>query len=722
VKNRIGYQVVLRLFCAFWVTPFLSIVILSLPVRADESPTTQLSLPEAEPKPQTSSTQASTQPTQLSEVVVHGRAESLVGIADTSNQGYVGQAQIETRPLLRPAEILETVPGLVITQHSGPGKANQYFLRGFQLDHGTDFAVTLDGVPQNMPTHAHGQGYLDLNYLIPELVDDINFRKGPYYGDTGDFSAAGAADIRYVDTLPKGILSVTGGSYDYVRTLLADSFKLGDGNLMGAIEAYHEGGPWQYTDGYKRINGVLKYSEGNDTAGFRITGFAYHGDWRATDQIPERAVDDGLIGEFGSLNPTDGGNSQHYTLVAEGHQKDANTSDDLILFGSYYDLDLFNDFTYFLNDPVHGDQFEQQDRRSIAGLRFAHSWFTSFLGRDSDNTIGLQFRNDDINNSLHLTEDRVRLSDVRTDHVLESSVGIYAENKTQWLTKFRTEGALRGDIFYMSDDSDNPLNTGKKTSAIFSPKLNLIFGPWAKTEFYLSGGYGYHSNDARSVLTTVSPSTLVPATGSRALTRAHGAEVGVRTSAIPRLQSTLSLFVLDLESELVFDGDTAESVPAGPTRRLGIEFTNYYNLTDWLDWDADYSISQARFTDHEADGDYVPESVSDVLETGFTAHDFPILPKAFGSIKARYFGPRPLTQDDSIKSNSSTLVDAELGYEVNDTWTIKADALNLLNARTDDIEYFYTSRLPGEPAAGVNDKHVHPAEPFELRITLTARF
>lgn len=721
MKNRISPLVAMGFLCVCGVTLFDAFVTLGQATTMSEPPTTQLALPETQTAAQPS-TQPSTQPTRLSEVVVHGRSESLVGIADTSSQGYVGQAQIEERPLLRPAEILETVPGLVITQHSGPGKANQYFLRGFQLDHGTDFAVTLDGVPQNMPTHAHGQGYLDLNYLIPELVDDINFRKGPYYGDVGDFGAAGSADIRYVDTLDKGIFSVTGGSYDYERILLADSFKLGDGNLLGAIEAYHENGPWQYPDGYKRINGVLKYSEGNDTAGFRITGFAYHGDWRATDQIPEQAVDEGLIGEFGSLSPTDGGNSQHETLVLEGHEKDQNTSDDLLIFGSYYDLDLYNDFTYFLNNPVMGDQFEQQDRRSIQGLRFAHSWYSSFLGRDSDNTVGLQFRNDDINNSLHLTDDRVRYADVRSDHVLESSVGIYAENKTQWLDKFRTEGALRGDIFYMSDDSDNPLNTGQKTYGLVSPKLILIFGPWDKTEFYLSGGYGYHSNDARSAISTVSPSTLVPAIGARPLTRADGAEVGVRTSAIPRLQSTLSLFVLDLQSELVFDGDTAESVPAGPTRRIGLEFTNYYNLTDWLDWDADYAISQARFTDHEAAGDYVPESVSDVLETGFTAHDFPILPQAYGSIRCRYFGPRPLTQDGTIRSNSSTFVDAELGYNINDVWSVKADMLNLLNAKTDDIEYYYTYRLQGQPAAGETGKVVHPAEPFELRITLTARF
>ena len=293
---------------------------------------------------------------------------------------------MERRPILRPAEILEAVPGLVITQHSGPGKANQYFLRGFQLDHGTDFAVTLNDVPQNLPSHAHGQGYLDLNYLIPELVLDINYRKGPYSADVGDFSSAGSADIQYVDTLPRGIYLAEGGSYGYARTLLANSASLGNGNLLYAFEYGHEDGPWDVPDAYKKLNAVLRYSEGDRSAGWSVTATGYHGEWRATNQIAERAVTQGLIDRFGSLDPTDAGRSQRYTVVGEGHQRDADGESHIAIYGVWYYLDLFNDFTYFLTDPVHGDQFEQQDRRfySRPGARGGpHLEHTQLFGRDS---------------------------------------------------------------------------------------------------------------------------------------------------------------------------------------------------------------------------------------------------------------------------------------------------------------------------------------------------
>lgn len=305
----------------------------------------------------------------LPAVRVFGRGVDLLGVADTASQGYVGPEELARRPILRPAEILEAVPGLVITQHSGPGKANQYFLRGFQLDHGTDFAVTLEGVPQNLPSHAHGQGYLDLNPLIPELVEDIRYRKGPYSADVGDFSSAGSADLKYMDALPRGIAMVEGGSYGYARGLLADSTRLGAGRLLYALEFEHEDGPWDVPDAYNRYNGVLKYSQGDASDGLSITGLGYHGEWNATNQIARRAVTEGLIDRFGSLDPSDGGNSQQYTVVAEAHHKDADSSDNLLAFAKWYDMDLFNDFTYFLNDPVRGDQFEQQDRRFISGLR-----------------------------------------------------------------------------------------------------------------------------------------------------------------------------------------------------------------------------------------------------------------------------------------------------------------------------------------------------------------
>ena len=678
--------------------------------------------PSTRPGPTLGPTTGPAEGTALPTVVVHGRAEGLLGVADTSNQGYVGAEELANRPLLRPAEVLEAVPGLVITQHSGPGKANQYFLRGFQLDHGTDFAVTLDGVPQNLPSHAHGQGYCDLNYLIPELVDNIQYRKGPYSADVGDFSSAGSADIRYVDKLPQGIAIAEAGSYGYARVLLADSTPTAHGNLLYAFELGHEDGPWARPDAYKKLNAVAKYSEGDADNGLSVTGFGYHGEWRATNQVPRRAILDGDIDRFGSIDPTDAGQSQRYTIVGEAHQRSVDSFASLTAFVTWYDMDLFNDFTYFLYDPVHGDQFEQQDRRVYAGLRGSYQWNSPIFGLESETTIGLQARNDDINNSLHHTEDRVRIGLVEAADILETSVGVYVENRTKWSDKFRTEGSLRGDFYNFNVDANISANSGTVNTGIFSPKLNLIFGPWDKTEFYVSLGDGYHSNDARGITGTVVPSTLLPGTRVTPLTRAQGIDLGVRTETIPHLQSTATLWGLDLKSEEVFDGDTAETVPSGPSRRYGVEFANYYTPTGWLTIDADYSISRAYFTDHEAAGNYVPESVQDVFEAGVTIHDPLEMKGLFGSIRVRYFGPRPLTQDDSVKSNSSTIVNAEVGYQIDPSWTLRVDILNLLNTKTNDIEYYYTSRLPGEPAAGVADIHLHPAEPLEIRASLTARF
>lgn len=655
-------------------------------------------------------------------VVVHGRSDDLVGIADSATEGTIGGAELAQRPILRPAEVMETVPGLVITQHSGPGKANQYFLRGFQLDHGTDFSTTLDGVPQNLPSNAHGQGYMDLNYLIPELILDVDYRKGPYYAQDGDFSLAGSADIRYVDRLDRGILIAEGGSYDYERVLVANSVRVKNGDLLYAFDFTHEGGPWDVPDNYKRINGLVKYTGGDSNSGYRLSAYAYHGEWTATNQIAQLAIDEGLIDRFGSLNPTDGGVSDRYTMVGEAFQKTATTSASLIGFIGWYDMDLFNDFTYFLNNPIQGDQFEQQDRRIYLGIRGSFAWDAKLLGRDSTFTVGFQFRNDDIRDGLYQTENRARLSVVRKDYVIETAIGLYAQNRTQWFDKFRTEGGVRVDYINFHVDSDNPANSGVANGVICSPSLNLIFGPWNKTEFYLSGGEGYHSNDARGVTTTIIPSTLVPAAHATPLVRGDGAEVGVRTGAIPGLQSTVSVWLLHLHSEQTFDGDTAESVPSGPTLRYGIEFGNYYTPTNWLTIDADYSLSRAKFTNNEPAGNDVPESIQSVAEAGITFHDMPQIPKLFGSMRLRYFGPRPLTQNDSVTSQSSTIVNAELGYKFDSTWTLKVDALNLFNVKTDDIEYYYNYRLPGQPAGGASGKVIHPAEPLEFRVSLEARF
>ena len=338
---------------------------------------------------------------------VQGRADDLVGIAASATQGTVGQTEIQDRPILRSGEVLEAVPGFIITQHAGGGKANQYFLRGFNLDHGTDIAIFVDDMPLNLPSHAHGEGYADMNTVIPEFVQRVNFEKGPYYADVGNFGAAGSAHMEFFKTLPQNFFQVEGGMYGYGRAVFGVSRKLGKGSLLYGGEAYHDNGPWTtHEDNFYKYNGLVTYSQGGDDNGFGITARAYRGTWHSSDQIPVDAIP--LVGYFGALNPTDGGESQRYSLQSEWHRRGANSETKITVYGFYYDLNLFSDFTYYLDDPNKGDQFEQQDRRWVAGLDAHHTIFSQWFGRKVENTIGLQLRNDWVHNGLYRTEDRVR--------------------------------------------------------------------------------------------------------------------------------------------------------------------------------------------------------------------------------------------------------------------------------------------------------------------------
>ena len=658
--------------------------------------------------------------TSLPEVVVTaGVDDNLLGVADSAAEGTVGSAQLARRPLLRSGELLETVPGLIVTQHSGAGKANQYFLRGFNLDHGTDFATTLGGMPVNLPSHGHGQGYADLNFIIPELVSTIDYRKGPYHAGAGDFSSAGAAEMAYATHLPQNLARVTAGGFGYDRELFAASPSVGSGHLLYAVEVQHHDGPWEHPDNSNKINGVLRYSQGDGILGCSLTAMGYRGVWDSTDQVARRAVDDGMIGRFGTLDPTTGGDSQRYSLQGEWHRRDADSVTQLSAYGFYYDLDLFSDFTYFLHDPVNGDQFEQQDRRGVGGLQASHTLHHELAGKPAVTTFGLQARGDSIDNGLFNTNARQRLSTVREDEIWQTSLSPYLENRVRWTETFRTVAGLRADLYHFDVNSDNPANSGDADAAIASPKMNLIFGPWAGTEVYVSGGLGFHSNDARGVTTRVNPVTGAAVSPADPLVRTKGAEAGLRTAWLPGLQSTLSFWMLDIDSELLFAGDAGTTEASRPSRRHGVELSNFYHATKWLTVDADLSLSQARFRDEDLAGDHIPGSTEAVLATGISVHD---LNGFFGELRLRYFGPRALIEDDSVRSSASILLNARAGCELTKRWTVAIEVFNLLDTKANDIEYYYTSRLAGEPAAGVDDRHFHPAEPRSLRVSMTARF
>jgi len=675
---------------------------------------------------------------------VQGREDDLVGIANSATQGTVGAREIQDRPILRSGEVLETVPGLIITQHAGGGKANQYFLRGFNLDHGTDFAIFIDDMPLNLPSHAHGEGYADMNTVIPEFVRRVNFEKGPYYADVGNYGSAGSAHLEFFKTLPQNFVKVEGGMYGYGRVVFGVSQKLGPGNLLYGGEAYHDDGPWTHPDNYYKFNGLLTYSQEGYANGFSVTARGYHGKWNSSDQIPENAVP--VVGFFGALNPTDGGHSQRYSLQAEWHRQGANSASRVVVYGFYYDLDLFSDFTYFLTDLGRGDQFEQKDRRWVAGLYAQHTIFSQWFGRRVENTFGLQVRNDWIRNGLYQSENRVRVdktdsgtgtilpATTQADRFTDTQPGFWVENKIQWAEKFRSVAALRGDLDYFDVTSlVNPANSGTASKLLPSPKLSLTFGPWFNTEFYTQGGFSFHSNDGRGATQTVQPVSAdnpypdTPVAKIPALVPTKGGEIGVRTVAFPHLQSTISLWYLRSASELQQDGDTGGTVASPqPSNRYGIEWANYYTPGENLAFDFDLANSKALYTSIDEDdaapgspgGKRVPEAVGLVISSGITFHDYKGLSS---SLRLRFFGPRNLTSDGIYRSQATALLNGELGYQFHEKWHVTAEFLNLLNRRDHDIDYAYTSRVAPTAAPAFTDVF-HPVEPFQVRFALGRTF
>jgi hypothetical protein len=632
---------------------------------------------------------------------------------DAASEQRISGETLNTRPVTRPGEILEAVPGLIVTQHSGEGKANQYFLRGFNLDHGTDISINLDGMPVNMRSHAHGQGYSDLNFMIPELVDNLLVRKGPYWAEEGDFSSAGAVHISYADGLEKNLVSATGGSFGYWRGLAAGSMLLGSGLLSGGtvtaageIERYN--GPWDVPDNVRKYNGVLRYTKGTQDNGFALTGMAYTNSWHATNQTATRAVDEGIVDRFGTLDPTDGGDTQRYSLSARWSRKDENSADRVEGYFIFSTLNLFNDFTYFLNDPVNGDQFQQSDQRKVYGGNASHTTIQTIAGFAAENMVGLQVRHDSIDLGLFNTVNRVAISTIRTDHVEESSIGLYMQEKIAWTDWLRSTVGVRGDLFWATDDSGLPGGSAQSTAFMPNPKAGLVFGPFARTEFYVNAGAGFHSNDVRGL------SQSVPL-----LVQSRGAEVGVRTQAVRGLDSTVSLFLLDFDSELVFNGDAGDTSPSRPSRRIGVEWANRWRLSSWAMLDGDAAYTQARFKDADNPiGSFIPEAPAWVMSAGVTLGDDL---GWFGALRWRYFGPRPLIEDGSVYSSPTSLFNARLGYAFESGIKITLDALNLLNAQADQITYYYQSQLRSE-STPVYDTHFHPVEPLAFRLNVAKAF
>ena len=662
---------------------------------------------------------------ELSAVEVRAKAENLEGVAAAGSQGVVSSQRLASVPILRPGEALEMVPGLIVTQHAGDGKANQYFLRGFNLDHGTDFATYVGGMPVNMPTHAHGQGYTDLNFLIPELVDRISYRKGPYYAEEGDFSSAGAAHIDYFRKIDGTLGQVTVGQHGYARSLLAGSPVVGNGNLLYALELFHNDGPWQVHENYRKLNGLLRYSEGSRYDGFSVTGMAYRGRWTSTDQIAKRAIDSGLVDRFGSLDSTTGGETYRYSLSGEWAKRGENSQSKANVWWLRSGLDLWSNFQYCLNDLAAtgtcdtGDQFKQGERRQAGGFAASHTRYDNWGGFDVSNAFGVQGRIDRLHPvGLYNTSARNTWNTVREDKVTQRSLALWVQNEWRWNSWFRTIAGARGDAYDFTVDSNLSANSGKANEQMVTPKLALIFGPWQKTELYLNYGHGFHSNDARGTTITQEPGTGNAVDKVKPLVRTKGYEIGLRSEIVPGWQSTVALWQLDVGSELLFVGDAGTTEASRPSRRYGLEWTNLYVATDWLAFDADLAWSHARFNDANPAGSYIPGAVNATANLGMTVDH---IGPWFGALRFRYFGQRPVIEDNSVRSSGSALTNLRLGYRVGKQTQVAFDVYNLFDRQVNDIEYWYESQLAGETAP-LADRHIHPTEPRTFRLSINQRF
>ncbi len=647
----------------------------------------------------------------LEEIVVYGRAEEQLGAAIAASSGQVGEADIQLASRLRVGELVESVPGMVATQHSGTGKANQYFLRGFNLDHGTDFSAYANGVPVNMRSHGHGQGYLDLNFLIPEMVSTTTFRKGPYHAGVGDFSSAGSVEFHYYDKLPETMATATLGQDDYLRGLAAGSAAVGSGTLTAALDVTRYDGPWMQPENLAQDKFQLRYVVPIRDAQVRFDLQGYTGEWDATDQIPERAVRSGLVDELGFIDPDLGGNTDRFAFTAVVELPKWS----ITAYALDYDFRLFSNFTYFLDEPVFGDEFEQQDNRRVYGidLEGAHE----FLGaRRTTLRWGLQSRIDDIDAlGLYRTVARNRRDAVRVDSVEERSIGMFGELEFHITDRLRSIVGIRGDYYDWDVRALRLENQGSNDDTIYSPKLSFAYRLTDALEGYVNWGRGFHSNDVRGTTISVDPVTGDAVDPAEPLVPTEGAEIGLRMERADRFNATLVGFWLEVDSELVFVGDAGGTEANSGSKRRGVEASVFWQATDWLAVDGNYTYTDASFLGRHRGDDAIPGAVESTGSLGLNA----VWPGGFtANARVRYLGRAPLVESGSVRTDASVLVNAGIGYRF-DSIAVQLDVFNLFDSNDHDISYFYASRLPGEPFAGVEDVHFHPLEPRTVRASIT---
>lgn len=678
-----------------------------------------------------------------SEIVVTASRVDLLGKANTASQGTITAKEVELRPVYRASQIFESIPGLVVTIHSGEGKAQQYLIRGYNLDHGTDFASFVDGMPVNRPTNTHGQGYSDLNFIIPQTVAGLDYTKGPYYAAIGDFGAVASAQTRIADETPAQA-TVTVGTDGYQQLVTGGTYHLGDDRrLLGAVELTHYDGPWQPTQNFRKANALLRYSQGTAIDGMSLTAMFYQSAGRLITDQPLRAIEQGLIDRFGTLDPTDASRSLRYSLSAHLDKPIGAGALAVNLYGIHSTMTLWNNFTHYLDDPINGDQEEQNENRTTAGGALAYTITSTFAGVGFETVMGFQGRYDTVFVDRRHTVGRTTILPgcqlAREDgptltypavngycnadraHLLD--VAPYVQETVRWTPWLRTVAGVREEYYHATDRSIVTGTRGRGHQWLFQPKGSLILGPWAKTEFYVSAGRGFHSDDVRGVFGTV-PEVGVPLSGGATplLAQTSGYEIGVRSNIVPRLQVQLAAFQQDFTSELTYNADSGQDEAGAPSRRQGIEVSGQYHPFRWLELNTDLAFSKPRYhTDDLAayglNARYIADAPNFIYSAGVLV-DY--LNGWSGSLVWRRLGTHHLADGEAYPTDKGySEWNLQIGYTLPRGWRVGVGVFNLFDSHDEAADYFYTSRLPGEPAEGITGFQVHPLEPRSARFSIT---
>ena len=661
------------------------------------------------------------------EVTVAGRADSLVGVSASASEGTIGAAELASRPLLRSSDVMEVVPGVAMTQHSTGGHAPIILLRGYNLDHGTDFATFLEGVPLNLPSHAHAQGYTDLNFLINDVVGRIDFQKGPYAAAVGDFGTAGAANIELADTVAEPFGSFETGPNNFVEALAGGSSVRAASRWLYAAEASHYDGPSVVPDDFRRAKGVLRYSAGDAQRGRSVSLLSAAARWNASDGYPERAAARGYITRFGTLDSTDGGRTQRHLAIGSWKTTRDTTLTRVTAYAQYYDFDLFSNLTFWALDPQLGDQIQQSERRLSSGLLASQKRFGSWQQRPIEWTLGVQLRNDHVGVQLQNTRGRVPTAKhahdgtpvaarVYDNAINEMMLSPYVDAHIRWTPWLRAVAGLRADALYVRVHGAIAGDGGRAAAAVASPKGGVVVGPWRQTEFYVNAGSGFHSNHANGIVREIDPAPP--------LVRTFGSEVGVRTLAIPNLQSSVSIWMIDSDSELVYSPENGFTEPERPGRRFGVEWNNFYRPRPWVAVDVDAAWSNAKYrTDPDHQGRYIPDAIKGVVSSGITLSRGLVS----GALRGRYLGPRPLVADASVFSRASMIFNGQVDVRVSRRVELGIQLFNITNRQYEDIAYYYPTRIrdprSGELEPSAQPDYVaHPGEPRSARVRAKLRF